>query len=292
MKALIYLLLIPMFSLSQVVVSIDKDSILIGDQFQLRITSIGNDSLPNLNDSIGSIEILSKSTIDSIVQENESKLTQNYTLTIWNGGTHYIPSFKHSSGITDSIPIVVSAMTLPDSVSLNQIMIKDIKGPMDSPISFDELMPYLIGLFILAIIIFLLIKFIKKQKRQPPVKKVVEPIIPPHQIAIDKLEKLKTQQLWQNGLVKIYYSELSEIIRTYIEHGLGTPAMEIPTNDIVAQLHQKGIDTVSLNELLKLADLAKFAKAMPLEVENKNSYQIALDFIYQTKPTEEKNDLE
>ena len=121
---------------------------------------------------------------------------------------------------------------------------------------------------------------------------MVEPIIPPHQIAIDKLEKLKTQQLWQNGLVKIYYSELSEIIRTYIEHGLGTPAMEIPTPDIVAQLHQKGIDTVSLNELLKLADLAKFAKAMPLEVENKNSYQIALDFIYQTKPTEEKNDLE
>ena len=50
--------------------------------------------------------------------------------------------------------------------------------------------------------------------------------------------------------VKRYYSELSEIIRTYIEDGLGTPAMEIPTKDIIEQLYQKGIDTNALKILL------------------------------------------
>ena len=116
--------------------------------------------------------------------------------------------------------------------------------------------------------------------------------MPAHELAIDKLEKLKLQSLWQKGEFKRYYSELSEIIRNYIEDGLGTPAMEIPTKDIIEQLYRKGIDTNALKILLTRADLAKFAKAKPIDIENKESYEIALDFVHKTKPTEQTNDLE
>ena len=53
------------------------------------------------------------------------------------------------------------------------------------------------------------------------------------------MKKLNAKKLWQEDNVKEYYSELSEIIRTYIENGIGTPAMEIPTQEILFQLHQR-----------------------------------------------------
>ena len=292
MKLLISLFFIPFVSLSQVFVHSDTDSILIGDQFQLVISATESSALPSYNDSIGAFEILSKSHIDSTVQKDSTLFSQKYTLTAWENGTFYIPSKNMGDGTNDSIPIVVSAVALPDSVNLNQIVIKDIKGPINSPISFDELKPYLVILIILIILAIVIRRVLKKQKENPVVQQVADQIVPAHELAIDKLEKLKLQSLWQKDEVKRYYSELSEIIRTYIEDGLGTPAMEIPTKDIIEQLYQKGIDTNALKILLTRADLAKFAKAKPIDIENKESYEIALDFVHKTKPTEQTNDLE
>lgn len=292
MKLLISLFFIPFVSLSQVFVHSDTDSILIGDQFQLVISATESSALPSYNDSIGAFEILSKSHIDSTVQKDSTLFSQKYTLTAWESGTFYIPSMNMGDGTNDSTPIVVSAVALPDSVSLNQIVIKDIKGPINSPISFDELKPYLVILIILIILAIVIRRVLKKQKENPVVQQVADQIVPAHELAIDKLEKLKLQSLWQKDEVKRYYSELSEIIRTYIEDGLGTPAMEIPTKDIIEQLYQKGIDTNALKILLTRADLAKFAKAKPIDIENKESYEIALDFVHKTKPTEQTNDLE
>ena len=65
--------------------------------------------------------------------------------------------------------------------------------------------------------------------------------------------------------------------------------MEIPTHEILSQLHQKGIDTSNLKELLTRADLAKFAKAKPLEIENDQSLKIGYDFIHQTKNLNQKS---
>ena len=292
MKLLISLFFIPFVSLSQVFVHSDTDSILIGDQFQLVISATESSALPSYNDSIGAFEILSKSHIDSTVQKDSTLFSQKYTLTAWESGTFYIPSMNMGDGTNDSTPIVVSAVALPDSVSLNQIVIKDIKGPINSPISFDEIKPYLVILIILIILAIVIRRVLKKQKENPVVQQVADQIVPAHELAIDKLEKLKLQSLWQKDEVKRYYSELSEIIRTYIEDGLGTPAMEIPTKDIIEQLYQKGIDTNALKILLTRADLAKFAKAKPIDIENKESYEIALDFVHKTKPTEQTNDLE
>ena len=81
-------------------------------------------------------------------------------------------------GTNDSIPIVVSAVALPDSVNLSQIVIKDIKG--NSPISFDELKPYLIILIILIILTIVIRRVLKKRKEKPVVQQVVKRIVPAH----------------------------------------------------------------------------------------------------------------
>ena len=292
MIRLIFAALLPIYSLAQLSIVVDKDSILIGDQFHLTISVTQGYPLPILNDTIVGIEILSRSEIDSFNNENGLETSQKYCLTAWEKGTYYIPSFNIENKASDSIAIVVSSVALPDSVNLSDIEIKDIKAPIESPLSFSELKPYLLALIIITVIVFLIKKYIKKQSNKGAVINAIKPVTPPYEIALNRLEALNTQKLWQNGKIKTYYSELSEIIRTYIENGLGTPAMEIPTGDIIDHLFQKGIETKSLEELLSRADLAKFAKAKPIAVENQNSFQIAIDFVHHTKSTQENNDLE
>lgn len=288
MKQLIFLLLTPLHLFGQLSLKVDTNSILIGDQIQLNINcyTIDGSEFPNFKDSIGGLEIISKSKIDTNISTSGSQLSQNYILTAWDSGTYFVPSIEYGESITDSFPIYVNTIELSQKDEL-----KDIKQPIHTPVTFDEASPYIFG-FIIIIILILLIKYwLKNRAKKEITPVIIEKIIPPHEIALNKLEKLNAQKLWQNGNVKEYYSLISEIIRTYIEDGIGTPAMEIPTREIITQLIQQRIDTNKLEELLVRSDLAKFAKSQPLDIENKESYKIAVDFINSTKSLDE-NDVE
>jgi hypothetical protein len=82
--------------------------------------------------------------------------------------------------------------------------------------------------------------------------------------------------LWQKGEVKSYYSELTDIARTYIEEEINIPAMESTTSELIVNLRntakQKKLklsqETLqNLEKVLKQADLVKFAKVKPLDYE-------------------------
>ena len=289
MKKLLTLLLLPTAIFAQLSVQVDSTNILIGDQINVSIEAniIEGDSLPSFTDTIGKLEIVTKSATDSLKNDKGWLLKQDYVLTAWDSGVYYIPSIQFKSFVSDSIAIIVNTIELAEDAEL-----KDIKAPIHTPISFDELSPYLLALLILAILIYLIRWYIQTRKKAPKEIQILEKIIPPYEIALNELEKLNAKKLWQEGNTKEYYSQLSEIIRTYIENGIGTPAMEIPTHEILSQLHQKGIDTSNLKELLTRADLAKFAKAKPLEIENDQSLKIGYDFIHQTKPKPTVDDVE
>ena len=289
MKNLLLLLLLPTTIFAQLSVKVDSTNILIGDQinFSIEANILEGDSLPHFSDTIGAIEIVSKSLVDSIKTNEGWQLNQSYVLTAWDSGVYYIPSVQFKSFVSDSIPIIVNTIELAEDAEL-----KDIKIPIHTPISFEELSPYLITLLILALLIYIIRWYVKNREKNPVNIKTVERVIPPFVIAINELEKLNAKKLWQKDNVKEYYSELSEIIRTYIENGIGTPAMEIPTQEILFELQQKGIDIISLKELLNRADLAKFAKAKPLQIENEESLKIGYDFIHQTKPKKEIDNVE
>ena len=289
MKKLLIFLLLPTVMFARLNVKVDSTNILIGDQinFSIKANIFEGDSLPHFTETIGALEIVSKSLVDSIKTNEGWQLTQSYILTVWDSGVYYIPSIRFKSFVSDSIAIIVNTIEMAEDAEL-----KDIKAPIHTPISFDELSPYLLALLILAILIYAIIWYVKNREKATADIKTVERLIPPYEIALKELEKLNAKKLWQEDNVKEYYSELSEIIRTYIENGIGTPAMEIPTQEILFQLHQKSIDTIKLKELLTRADLAKFAKAKPLQIENEESLKIGYDFIHQTKPQKEIDDLE
>ncbi|MBL6657727.1 MAG: hypothetical protein ISR00_05285 [Flavobacteriales bacterium] len=289
MKQLIFLLLAPFYLFGQMSVKIDTDTILIGDQIKLSVesNSIEGELFPNFNDSIGPLEILSKSNIDSISSDSGLLIRQYYTLTAWDSGVYFIPSIKYGNSVNDSIPIYVNTIELGQDDEL-----KDIKAPIQTPITFDEASPYILGFLIILGIILLIRYWLKNRTKKELTPVIKEEIIPPHLIALNKLEILNAKKLWQNGKVKEYYTTISEVIRTYIEDGIGTPAMEIPTKEIITQLNQQRIETSKLEELLMRSDLAKFAKSQPLEIENEESYKIAIDFINITTKSVNENDVE
>jgi hypothetical protein len=164
--------------------------------------------------------------------------------------------------------------------------IKDIKGPLSVPWTFMEILPYLIGIILLAAIIWFVIYYIRKRRRGEALIDFSKPKLPPHEEAMKALEALRNKKLWQNNKVKEYYTELTEIIRIYIEKRFGIIAMEMTTDEIAVSF--KTIDIpdplkMKLNESLVLADLVKFAKAHPLPNEHDICLDNAFEFVKKTK---------
>ena len=108
------------------------------------------------------------------------------------------------------------------------------------------------------------------------------------------LESLKVKKLWQAGKVKDYYTELTDIVRIYIEERFSVQAVEMTTEEILEGLKDSYIDQESINKLartLVLADLVKFAKEKPLPLENDTSMNNTIDFVKETRSEREVEEI-
>jgi len=114
-----------------------------------------------------------------------------------------------------------------------------------------------------------------------------ERVLPAHELALQALDELKQKELWQAGQVKEYYTEISYIVRNYLEGRFGIQALESTTSQITRQLHQKSFPKElqkNMNELLAGADIVKFAKGTPTEAFHNQTLQYAYDLVNQSIP--------
>lgn len=278
--------------------SLDTSNILIGDQVIYRLHLIIPENFqfvwPQFADTLASnVEILNRSAIDTLRQSDGMfEIRQNFTLTSFDTGYYVIPPFRiqykvnaqsGESSFIESEPFLLNVFSIP--VDLAQ-PIKPIKGPIAVPITFTELLPW-IGLFlIIAALVYYF--FIRKKKTKPIAIFKPKPKQPPHVKAIAALEQLKKEKLWQQGLIKDYYSKLSGIVREYIEDQFDVPAVESTTYDTIFLMRRKSLADESLRilqELLELSDLVKFAKSKPLPSEHDRSMNNAESFVRNTAPT-------
>jgi len=274
-----------------------KNKIIVGDQIKLIMsltyplkTTI---SWPDLKDSLSkNIEIIEKSKIDTINKDAKSlTLSQTYTLTSFDSGSFYIPQihFKYKNAkdtaffeaLTDSLLLNVNTVAVDTTKA-----IKDIKGPLNVPLTFMEILPYLIGLILLAAIVWLVIYYLRKRKKGESILNFSKPQIPAHEQALIALGTLKSKKLWQNNKLKDYYTELTEIVRIYIEKRYKISALEMTSDEIITSFKSVEISNVSSKRLVQifiLADLVKFAKATPLPNEHDISMENAIEFVNETK---------
>ncbi len=276
-------------------VELDTSQILIGDQVNMRIevTKSKNSSIvfPVFDEKLtDEIEIVNKSSIDSAeLDNNKTGVYQNLTITAFDSGLLYIPPLRfyyRTDAFDDSISSSANYLEVfPVQIDTTGT-IRDIKELYKAPYSLGELYPFILAVIFTGLVIWFIIYYLEKKKKDEPILKRTRPPEMPHVIAFRELDKLKAEKLWQQNKYKLYYTRLTWIIRMYIERRFNIMAMEETTSEILSEFQERGIENINYNileELLNLADLVKFAKAMPLPDENITHMENAYTFVKNTR---------
>ena len=276
-KKLFILLFVSNFALGQITV-LDTNTILIGEQINVKISNDLESTVfwPSIDDLlVEGIEIVKTSKIDT----NLGLISQEFIITSWDSGMYFFPSVKFSDDKkTKELLINVKSIKIDDD------KLKDIKQPIEEPLRLIDVWPWILFTLIFIFIIYLLKKYFF-QKNIKKTTKVKSKKIPADIIALKELKKLENKNMWQDGLVKEYYSSISEIIRRYIEDRFEVIALEMTTDEILMKLNSITSNEYinNLKTLLQRADLAKFAKNKPIDTENQQSLILAKEFIKHTR---------
>ena len=230
-------------------------------------------------------------------------LVQKYIITGFDSGAYYIPQqqvfVKNQAYLTDSLLVNVATVAI-DTTKIKKFPIKAIKA---EPYTFDDFKIYVYILLAALVIIGFWIYWFVIRKRKMEIEEPTFRALPPYDEAIYKLNELDEKLLWQNNKVKEYYSELTEIVRGYIERELKVPALEKTTDEIIETLKDfNEAETIStsketidkLKALLQEADLVKFAKSKPLAIEieeDRKDAKLVIDNL-KPKPIIEDDELE
>jgi hypothetical protein len=277
--------------------TLDSTTIMIGDQLNMELgiqLPLGFEVLwPTLSDTLSKhIEIVSSSEVDTLVQDDRLNLKQQLLITSFDSGFFEIPSitfnFKHQDDTlvfsTNTNKLFIQVYT--PVVDTTQAF-KIIKGPIREPYTFKEALPWISLALVIIIALGLIVFYIRKRRKNQPVfARKAKPLPPPHVLAIKKLEELRLAKIWQQGRVKLYYTQLTDIMREYMERRYHFDALEMTTDEILEALKERKINQEAVNKIgasLQLADLVKFAKAQPTALENDLSLNHSIDFVNETK---------
>jgi hypothetical protein len=282
-------------------VKLEKDQLLIGQQTKLELNvsyrvdqgQAVNIQWPAITDTLtGHIEVVHDSGVDTILPDKERDpmlfaQTRTLTLTSWDSGYWAIPPFRlvidGDTQETEALLITVNTVEVDTAAAP-----KDIKEIYEVSYSWVEWLqdnwPWVAGGA--AVVAGLTVLVMRLLRRKPKPKELPkEPEKPLHVRTLLALEELDKKQLWQQGLTKEYHSGVTDILRGYIEERFGVPALERTTDELLAALRMSSMNTgqrEQLANLLRLADMVKFAKWTPLPTENEQLLAGAIKLVQQT----------
>ncbi|WP_295126841.1 hypothetical protein [uncultured Chitinophaga sp.] len=287
----------------------DTTQIRIGEQFKLNLSArVQLRLIPGINfkivfpevpDSFAHFEMVERSEIDTTGSNNVEKIfRQTLTLTSFDSGRWALPPLKFevfstTDGSYDSV------FTQPIEIDVNTVAVdttkafKPIKPVRTVGWLLMDYILYIIGGVILLVIIGLLIWFARQKK--VPKYVAPEPKETPYEEAIRELKKMEAEKAWNNGDIKIYYTQLTDILRVYFEKQFRIPALEQTSGELLHNIKPITIlnqQREKLQAILTLADLAKFAKLQPAPQEHEDCLQKAIDIVEWSKPkaVEEKEE--
>ena len=290
---------------------LSADTVMIGDRVTLTV-EVEKDVMQHIvfpsfdftqtggeEQSEPSIEVIHDFAPDTIQQEGRRVLLRKrYEMAVYDEGIYRMGKAQVlylDKNIVDTLFAEREEELFVKTFQIDSTMttVRELKPQMTLKLRFAEFGGYLgIALavaLLLAGLIYLLVRYLHKRgKRISDLFKPAPPV-PAHIVAIEALEKLHNEKLWQNDKHKLYYSGLSDILRTYLAGRFEVGAMEMTTDEIddalrVVEIEQK--QKMNLLSVLRDADLVKFAKATPEAQDNELAYDKAYHFVEETKPVE------
>lgn len=229
-----------------------------------------------------------KTDTSSLDDDKRMLLRRRYYFTAFDSALILIPELevKVDSKAYRSKPLALKVVTF-DIDTLHTDSIYPIKSELAPPFEWAEWNVVICFSLISLAIIGLLIYVIYRLKTNKPIIRRIRNKKPvaPHKAAMEKIEHIKEEKIWQSEDSKEYYTMLTDTLRQYIKERYGFNALEMTSYEIIQKLQEvNDEDAISeLRELFQTADLVKFAKYVTLINENDRNLVSAIEYINQTK---------
>lgn len=280
--------------------SIDSTMIMLGDQTDMHIEAICEPNekveMPVIGDMLmDEIEVVKRSKVDTTTTEDgRTKLSQTLTLTSFKDSLYSISPLSFASG-KDTFK--TNAMSLNvvqpfDMTNDTTAQITDIKANEDAPIWWWGIIRWiLLGLLVVGLVGLGIWVYKKYFKHDEQAEEAAIPLRPAEEVALEKLDRIKREELWQAGEVKEYHTQLTDVIREYIGRRFGVMSSEKTSDETLREmrpiLKENKELYQSLESELRLADLVKFAKWTATPDENELALRTAYRFVHETTPVSE-----
>ncbi|MEO6914952.1 MAG: hypothetical protein ABI151_04210, partial [Chitinophagaceae bacterium] len=227
-------------------------------------------------DSIAGFDIIEKGKIDSSINIGNNLYRQTITITCFDSGAWVVPALAldHNgrSYLTDSLPVSVAFINFDSKAPYHDI--KDIL-----PVAIAD-QTYIFWAIIIVTVLSLLILIYLLRK---PIARISAPEIKfkgsatAYETALKALEELRAKKLPETGQVKEYYTGLNFILKEFLTRKNGFSLMEKTNDELSLILKEGGMSNdafISLAQTLRMSDAVKFAKFIPGEVDNDQSFTI------------------
>ncbi len=233
------------------------------------------------------VDVVHDIVVDTVAMKNGVKeLKTRILLTSFDSGYYKLPLMVALTPQGDTIYLDSPFLDVTNTqIDTANFVMHPLKGQARYPVTFKEIVPWVALGLVVILLGYLLYRYIKyrRENRDFFGKPIVQD--PPHIVALRELDKIRGEKLWQNGKEKLYYTGITDTLREYIEARFGINAMEQTSSEMMAELKEKEIEERSyreLDELLKTADLVKFAKYIPQINENEEAIPVAVRFVNST----------
>ncbi len=242
------------------------DTVEIGDDFEVKLLLTSPGLQPTVTVLKAWEKIVAEENVIGMTSwlRSEQGWSQEIHLIFFDSGTVELPPLPVVLLSGDTLWTTASRIHVhPPPIPEEGEPWRDIKDVWQTPISWMDYKEVLVAIAIGILIFSLVLYWLWHRPKEPRKPRERALLKPPHQVAYEQLKALERQQLWERGEFRTYYTELSRIVREYVERQYGLPALESSTEELLEMLNGivKPPLLPPLRELLGWCDLVKFARA-------------------------------